>query len=52
MVRIICKDISYNETSKRLIFVEWQYSNTIGHWTISDDINLIVDPVCSAECEI
>ena len=36
----------------KAIFVEWQYSNTIGHWTISDDINLIVDTVCSAECEI
>merc|ERR1712154_22925 len=26
---------------------EWQYSNTIGTWTISDEIQLVVDEICS-----
>lgn len=29
---------------------EWQYSNTIGSWTISDDIHLDVDEICSELC--
>ena len=29
---------------------EWQYSDLIGQWHISDEILLVVDPICSEMC--
>ena len=31
---------------------EWQFSNTIGQWQISQDIVLVVDEICSVMCAV